>query len=380
MVKRTLALAIGVLALLGLAATPAAQAEVADGWDYRSLSVSGTYQPLVGQFAGDGATDILWYAPGSAPDSLWIGKAGQRGAAAFTKLALEINGTYTPVVGDFFGDDYSDIIWYAPGPASDFAWVSDDVPGYFGRQSVAINGRFRPSVLEDYSAANRKDDVLWYAPGSAKDYLWHFGETGTGAYSTVNLSINGTYQTILGDWNADGLGDLVLYAPGTAADYRWASKPDGTFAQSALSVNGTYEPVTILQDDGDGILWWADGPAREAYWVRNGATFRSASVPAVSELGAVTSAGLGGAIITVPGGVDGFFFGDATQGDWYGLAGLGHDKTTQRPLVGDYDDDGLIDVTWYGRGTLSDELWYSVPSAMSSAQRSGAALELPAAR
>jgi hypothetical protein len=379
MVKRTLALATAVLALLGLTATPAAQAEVADGWDYRAVSVSGTYRPLVGQFAGDGATDILWYAPGSAPDSLWIGKAGQRGAAAFTKVPLRINGTYTPVVGDFFGDDYSDIIWYAPGPASDFAWESDEVPGYFTSRSLAINGRFRPSVLEDYSAANRKDDVLWYAPGSAKDYLWHYAETGSGAYSTINLSINGTYQTILGDWNADGLGDLVFYAPGTAADYRWASRPDGTFAQSRLSVNGTYEPVTIAQDDGDGILWWADGAAREAYWVRNGAGFRSVAVPSLGEVGSVTSAGLGGAIVTVPNGADGFF--DAATTDWYLLAGPTHDKTTQRPLVGDYDDDGLIDVLWYGAGSLSDELWYSAPSAMSSAQAPATASEeLPAAR
>jgi hypothetical protein len=87
-------------------------------------------------------------------------------------------------------------------------------------------------------------------------------------------------------------------------------------------------------------------------------------------VGTVTSAGLSGAIATVPGATDGFFFGTQTSGEWFELAGSDHDKTTQRPLVGDYDDDGLIDVIWYGAGSQSDELWYSVPAATSASERS----------
>ncbi len=143
-------------------------------------------------------------------------------------------------------------------------------------------------------------------------------------------------------------------------------------------MNGTYEPVTIAQDDGDGILWWADGSAREAYWVRNGAGFRSVAIPTIGYVGSVTSAGLGAAIITVPDVTEGFFVGTQTTGEWFELAGSNHDKTTQRPLVGDYDDDGLIDIVWYGPGSLSDELWYSVPSAMAATERSAAAAEEPA--
>jgi hypothetical protein len=347
-----------VLVLTGLVGAEAAHAEVADGWDYRSLSVNGAYQPLVGQFGGDEATDILWYAPGSAPDSLWIGRAGERGAAAFTRVNLTINGTYTPIVGDFFGDDYTDIIWYAPGRAGDFAWVSDEVPGYFTTKPLTINGTYKVNVLQDYSGTNRKDDILWYAPGAGKDFVWHLADTGSGTYSTVNLSINGTFQRIVGDWNADGRDDLVLYRPGTAADYRWASKSDGSFAQSSLTINGTYEPATVYQPDGDGILWWGDGATREAYWVRNGATFRSVGVPAVPPIGSVTTWGLGSVIVTVPNDVDGAFSGDQFAGDWFGLAGESHDKTTQKPLVGDYDGDGYLDIVWYGSGSTSDELWY----------------------
>lgn len=374
MIKRFATIAAAVAALFALLAPTPAQAEVADGWDYRTLGINGTFFPLVGQFAGDDATDILWYAPGTAPDSLWIGKEGVRGANAFTKVPLTINKSYVPIVGDFYGDDYDDIIWYAPGTAPDAAWVSTDGPTPFTNRAITINGTFRPTVLRDYRDLNLKDDILWYAPGSAKDYLWHMNESGSGAYTTVNLAISGTFQTIVGDWNADGLEDLVLYAPGTARDYRWASRTDGTFATSSLTINGRFEPATIRQQNGDGILWWADGTAPEAYWVRSGSTFASRPVPAAPVQGTPVAAGIGGAIIVVPGDLDGFFFGEPTGGDFYQLAGSTHDKEpNQRPLVGDFDDDGLIDVVWYGAGTVRDALWYSDAASLSSRSLDGGA-------
>jgi hypothetical protein len=349
-------------ALAGLLATPA-HAETDDMWDYRAMSVSGSFIPLTGQFGGDAATDILWYAPGTGADSLWIGNKTKRGSSAFTRIPLTINKTYTPIVGDFYGDDYDDIIWYAPGTAPDSAWVSDDVPGYFTNKAIRINGTFKPTVLHDYTAANRKDDILWYAPGSAKDYVWHMNETGDGAYSTVNLSISGTFQVVAGDWNADNLEDVVLYAPGAAKDYRWASKADGSFATSALTVNGNFRPLPIYQTDGDGILWWGDGTAPDAYWVRQGATFRSLPIPQVPVRGATYNLGLQGAAIIVPDDIDGYFYGEQTRGDWYGLTMGGHDMTTQKALVGDFDDDDWSDVLFYGKGATKDEIWYTNSAA-----------------
>lgn len=349
--------------MVGLFVAPVAHAEVDSVWDYRPMSLSGTYYPLVGQFGGDGATDILWYAPGTGADSLWLGNAGQRGANAFTRIPLTINKSYIPIVGDFYGDDYDDIIWYAPGTAPDAAWIATNTASHFENKAITINGTFKPTVLHDYTGLNRKDDILWYAPGSAKDYLWHMQESGAGTYSTVNLSISGTFQMVVGDWNGDRIEDVFLYAAGTAPDYRWASKADGSFSTSAISVNGTFRPVPIYQDGtGDGILWWGPGATKEAYWVRNGSTFKSIAIAPVPVRGSAVSAGLQGAIITVPDDYDGYFFGEATKGSWYSLAADAHDKGDgQLPLPGDFDGDHYIDVLWYGAGSAKDEIWYTVP-------------------
>jgi hypothetical protein len=380
MVRRTV-LVVALAAVVGsLLAPAAASAEVAGSWDHRSLAVNGTYTVLVGQFGGDGADDLLFYAPGSAADSLWIGHDGARGSATFTKVGLTINGTYRPIVGDFGGDDYDDVLWYAPGGAPDPLWVSADTPTAFDTtRKLAVSGTFTPIALHDRSAAGRKDDVLWYAPGPAKDYLYHFAESTTGTYTVLQPSISGSFQVVPGDWNADDRDDVFLYAPGSAPDYRWLATTSGSFTSGAVNQGGSYRPVPIADPAGDGILWWGDGSAAEAYWRSDGRDFRALPVPKVDVTATVVPGGIGTALVIVPDAVDGLFSGTASGGAFFSLAAPGHDIGAGiRPIVGDFDDDGYIDVVFYGPGSRPDQLWYSVPPA-SAASLAGSPRALVAA-
>ena len=116
------------------------------------IQVSGTYQPLVGNFGGDTKSDILWYAPGSTPDSLWIGTATH---GTFTKMPMTINGSYIPLVGNFAGDGYDDILWYSPGTGADTLWTSIDAPSIFASSTFTINGTYTPVVLHNHPGVRR---------------------------------------------------------------------------------------------------------------------------------------------------------------------------------------------------------------------------------
>src|SRR4051812_41643261 len=58
--------------------------------------------PLVGDFTGDGRADVFFYRPGTANESLFIGNANR----TFTHVAassISVTPTYQPLVGDFDG-------------------------------------------------------------------------------------------------------------------------------------------------------------------------------------------------------------------------------------------------------------------------------------
>ncbi|MCU1497749.1 MAG: hypothetical protein JWM47_1702 [Acidimicrobiales bacterium] len=370
---RRLSIAAALAVLVGVFAPVPVSAEVdhAYHWDHRTAAVGGNYRIVTGQFGGDLATDILFYGPGAASDSLWLGHGGARGTSSFTKVTMSVGGDYTPIAGDFGGDDYDDILFYGPGSATDSLWISIDTAARFDKsRKVSVGGAYQPKVLHDYRGLGAKDDILFLGPGAAKDYFWHFTDRrtgdyyGPGTYTSRELKVNGAYQLLVGDYSGDELDDVVLYQPGTAADYKWVSNAAGAFAQSNLYVNGTFQPTVVNGEDFESILWWGSGSAPEAYWTSNGSSFTSRGVPTVDVVGTPFPFSRNGAIVLAPSQSDGFFRAGPTEGSWFQLANAElHDQTTAKPLVGDFDDDGYADVLWYGAGSQTDELWYTEPSS-----------------
>ncbi len=221
-------------------------------------TVGGVYDPIVGDFSGDGTSDVLYYAPGTAADYLHLGDwSGMVDVGPFP-----INGRYEPFTLDIDGNGYDDIIFYAPGPAGDFIWFFDES----GIRSVPTKatGRYEPFTLD--LNGDGYDDIIWYAPGSAQDYIW-YGKPG-GGHTSVPTKASGVYEPFVGDFNDDGFEDIFWYAPGTSGDYIWYGKASG-FTSVPTTVNGRYRPVSG-DFDGDGfgdVLFYAPGSAPDFQWL-----------------------------------------------------------------------------------------------------------------
>jgi hypothetical protein len=85
------------------------------------ISVTGTYQPTIGDVDGDGRADILWYAPGPSGDFVWFGRA----AGPPSSRAITVSGTYTPLVGNLDAAAGDEIIWFnPPGTTTTPVWWS----------------------------------------------------------------------------------------------------------------------------------------------------------------------------------------------------------------------------------------------------------------
>ena len=134
----------------------------------RRSRVNGQYRPVAGDFDGDGATEILWYAPGRTADPLWnwngsgwsatslhdqrhllalrrrlrrrrrrrhllvrarapraTASGTARPAAGSPPSPPRSTGVYSPFVGNLDGQHGDDMFWYAPGAAADYLWYAN---------------------------------------------------------------------------------------------------------------------------------------------------------------------------------------------------------------------------------------------------------------
>lgn len=181
--------------------------------------------------------------------------------------------------------------------------------------------------------------------------------------SSVNLSISGTYRTVVLDADGNGRDDVLWYAPGTAADYLWTNKGAGRFTSTRLEVNSDYRYVLPLDADGDGrddIVWYRPETGRGFLWRSlGGGLFESTSfVPGVELEPLVLDVGGRGKESL-------FVYGAGSRAEawwnWSGRALVRSDATqvngTYRPFVGDFDGNKRDDIFWYAPGDATDHLW-----------------------
>src|SRR5215210_6213285 len=133
----------------------------------------------VGDFTGDGRTDVLFYYPGD--DNWWLGSL-QGGSLAWSLVGNTagfghaINDGRPFWIGDFTGDGRADVLFYYPG--DDNWWLGRVVIGQLVWSFVCNTAGFghaindgRPFWVGDFTGDGRTD-VLFYFPG---DDNWWLG-------------------------------------------------------------------------------------------------------------------------------------------------------------------------------------------------------------
>ena len=202
------------------------------------FNVSGTYTPLPLLCGPD--LDIFWYAPGTAADFIWSGIDVSGPALTYSTRPTTVNGTYTPLVGDYDGDSCDDIFWYVPGGGADYIWYNNGGSTFTSKQ-VAVNGSYRPIV--NYFNEDSTSDIYWYAPGTTAEAMW-VGNTNRTVTSVRAPQVNGTYQPM--PFLDNG---VLWYGPGSA--------PDAITAFTAGSATPQLSVSTIIGGNFRAVPFWA---------------------------------------------------------------------------------------------------------------------------
>ena len=317
------------------------------------LSISGTYRPVVGDFNGDGRSDILWYGPGADPDSMWHGV----GSARFSNAPVNVSHRWDDVLAaDINGDRRDDVVFYnrSTGQASLWVWQAGG-----GFRSQRINpGPGRQPLVGDFTGDGTQN-ILWYGPGALSDSMWSW--TG-GSVRVTPTNVSGHYQPIVGDFDGNGVDDIFWYGPGAAPDSTWLHQRGGGYRVLKRPVSGVYD--TVVGDfDGDGRddIVWIDRSGTSRIWF----AFVNANV--VSQTFVVTQP-YEALVVDLQGdGRDDLLWYDPSGSGqlWTRWSG-GRARTSVSytasggliPLVGSFSVGGGDGILWYGPGAAPDAMWW----------------------
>lgn len=268
------------------------------------------------------------------------------------------------LVGDFDENGQDDLFDYRPGTASDGLWLAVSEPSTqngFTRRAMTINGVYE-TQLGDFDGDGHLD-VLFYAPGATPDAIWY--GRGDATFTKVTYTINGTFEPVVTDLDSNATTDILWYGPGRAPDAEWRFSTDRTKQSVPITINGVYDGVGGGDFNGDfrsDLMFWSHTATRHPVWMSTGAsghTVTSLPSPSVGALPVVMNADgddLSDILWYNPGpAADALALGDAANVQLLPL----RLNSSYVPLVANFDGDNaeLDDVLWWSTNSAPDRFW-----------------------
>jgi hypothetical protein len=204
-----------------------------------------------GDFNGDGTTDILWTNPNSGLAGLWIGTIESiHGGRQYQYEYFNQSDPTWQVqgVGDFNGDGRSDILWRNTASGDISIWNSNNSNGFTyqtisqGDQSWQVQG------VDDFNG-DGKADILWRNLNNGQVGLWKSNASDGFSYKTFDLNdptwqIKGTAE-FNGDSHADILwrnttnGQLSQWSSDGADGFTFRTIDQGNLNWNTVNGNDT---------------------------------------------------------------------------------------------------------------------------------------------
>jgi Ca2+-binding RTX toxin-like protein len=208
-----------------------------------------TIQPAAGDFNGDGRADVLWRNDGGEV-YVWASQATgwtvsfQGQTLGYTPNDWQIKG-----VGDFNGDGRSDLLWRNDGGEVYLQVSSSTGPVQLTGQTLGfVDNTWAIQGVGDFNGDGRAD-ILWRNAVDGEMYVWNSQATGPVALSGQSLGfVPLSWQVAsIGDYDGDGRSD-ILWRNVNGDVYVWNSNDTGPVAFAGQGLGHTPADWHILSD------------------------------------------------------------------------------------------------------------------------------------
>jgi hypothetical protein len=205
----------------------------------------------IGDFNGDGRSDILWRNTSSGQLSNWLGTASGGFTANDANALIGVPTTWTVAgTGDFNGDGISDLLWRGPnGEVSD--WLGTSAGGWSINDANALKvvpSNWHIVAVGDFNG-DAISDMLWRSDGGQiSDWL---GQSNGGFVMNDANALIGVptswHVAGTGDYNGDGIDDLLWRSTsGQLSD--WLGQSTGGFTSNDAHAFVTVPTSWHVQD------------------------------------------------------------------------------------------------------------------------------------
>jgi FG-GAP-like repeat len=169
---------------------------------------AGWRETKLGDFNGDGKTDIFWRNAATGQNAIWLMDGDRIASAQFIAGA---DGNWQADIGDFNGDGRSDFFWHNKATGQTAAWVMNSF--------TIQDARFLPNVPPEWESF-----VAEFNRDGKTDLFWRNSRTGENAVWTMNGARLATGQ--FGHriwWIWMGMGDRI-----SCGQIKMAAMPSGS--------------------------------------------------------------------------------------------------------------------------------------------------------
>ncbi len=191
-----------------------------------------------------------------------------------TKIKNSLGWTIVGV-GDFNGDGYSDILLTKSDTGKSSIWLME---GATYDSTVALNDvttTWTPVAVADFNS-DGDSDILWRNTETGKNVIWFMDGTAWDEFVTTQSC--GTAWSVggIGDFNEDGVPDIFWRNSSTGNNVIWHMNSDGSMEDYEFtdSTRDAWSVATINDFDGDGapeVLWRNSTSGANVIWVMDDA-------------------------------------------------------------------------------------------------------------
>jgi M6 family metalloprotease-like protein len=223
-------------------------------------STAGWQVQGIGDFDGDGKSDILWRDTATGQTAIWFMNGAVVSSSSNTNVSA---GAYTSTtgwqvhgVGDFDGDGKADILWRHAGTGKTVAWLMNGATktggGYTNVQAGAYTSTtgWQVQGAGDFNG-DGKSDILLRSAETGRMAIWTMNgvKVVSSAYTSVDAgaytSSAGLQVSAIADYNGDGKYDILLRDAVTGQTRVWVMNGSQVTSDTATDVNpGAYTPST----------------------------------------------------------------------------------------------------------------------------------------